>query len=133
MKLVIDTNVLVASLIRDSFVRKFLVGGRHIFYLPEQALEEIEEHIQEISRKANTDEKKVYVLLGVIVSDMELVPKSRLLAKMGEALEIMGEIDADDAPVAACALAVGADAIVTYDKDFKRQKKILVFTPDEVK
>lgn len=44
MKLVIDTNILISALIKNSVTRELLLFPTMEFMLPEYALEEIENH-----------------------------------------------------------------------------------------
>jgi predicted nucleic acid-binding protein len=50
MRLVINTSILISSLIKDSLTREILLLPFMRFYLPEYALEEIEVHKMKISR-----------------------------------------------------------------------------------
>jgi predicted nucleic acid-binding protein len=52
MKLVVDTNILVSALIRDSVTRKILLDPRISAYVPEHFLGEIEEHHDQIIQKS---------------------------------------------------------------------------------
>lgn len=51
MKLVVDTNILLKALIKDSKVRSILLNPNHLFYLPEYAMEEVMEHISLLIEK----------------------------------------------------------------------------------
>ena len=42
----LDTNVILKALIRDSAVRHIIVGPRHEFLIPEEAIEETRKHMQ---------------------------------------------------------------------------------------
>ncbi|MCX6778524.1 MAG: PIN domain-containing protein [Candidatus Micrarchaeota archaeon] len=132
MRLVVDTNIIIASLIRDSMARRFLVLRRHELFAPEHAIREVEQHLQLITKKAGISEAEARTVLASAISSVEVVPESLLLAEIDEANSIIGKIDQSDVPFVACALAVHADGIVTYDKDFRRQKAIRVFTPEQL-
>lgn len=132
MRLVVDTNVILSSLIRDSASRKLFLNGEHVLYIPEHALAEVERHLPEIARKAKMEQGDVQAILEMVLSPVEVVPESIIIGAMSEANSIMLKIDPGDVPFIACALAIGADGIITYDKDFSRQKAIRVFTPEQL-
>ncbi len=50
MRIVVDTNILISSLIKDSITREILLLPYMDFYLPEFALEEVEAHKIKISK-----------------------------------------------------------------------------------
>jgi predicted nucleic acid-binding protein len=50
MILILNTSILISSLIKDSVTRQILLLPSMKFYLPEYALEEIEAHKMKISR-----------------------------------------------------------------------------------
>lgn len=52
MRLVVDTNILFSAFWKDSFTRKLLFSGIELF-APLYALEELNQHEQEIRKKAN--------------------------------------------------------------------------------
>ena len=53
MKLIVDTNIILKALIKDSRVRAILLNPNHQFYLPEYAIEEIEEHMPLLIEKTD--------------------------------------------------------------------------------
>mgnify|MGYP001134305648 FL=1 len=60
MKLVIDTSVLIAALMKDSAVRELLLNPFFEFYVPEYCIEEIERHVSEISERSGLSVENVY-------------------------------------------------------------------------
>ena len=44
-KLVIDANIILSALIKDSITRKILVGSAIEFYAPDYLIEEVEKYI----------------------------------------------------------------------------------------
>ena len=59
MKIVVDTNRLIAALIKDGASRKILRNPTHEFFTPAFAFEEIWEHKDEIARKAGLNEQEL--------------------------------------------------------------------------
>ncbi len=124
MKVVVDTNVLMAGLISDSTIRKLLVSGKAAFYLPEFALEEVEKYKEQLKVKAGYSEDEFQKLKTLLLERVTLVPEKLTIGRMKEAIAVMAEIDKKDSVFIACALAVKADGILSFDKDFLRQKRV---------
>ena len=127
MKLVVDTSILFAALLKKSTVRELLLNPLFEFYMPEFCIEEIEKHVEEIVDRSGLSAENVYLLLGVLLSSVQVVPAERILKKYIEAEKIMGKIDRDDVPFVALALSFPNDGIWSEDKHFRRQKKVKVW------
>ena len=132
MKVVIDTNVLMAALISDSVVRRLLASRKIMFYLPEFALEEVEKYKNELKGKAGYSEDDFQQLKTLLLENIAIAPKDMVKKHMKEAINVMVNIDKKDSPFIACAIAVGADGILSFDKDFQRQKRIKAFDIKEL-
>ena len=52
MRLVLDTNILIAALIKNSFTRKIFFSSDIEFLLPEYALEEVTRHGKKLARQS---------------------------------------------------------------------------------
>ena len=124
MKVVIDTNVFMAALISDSVVRRLLISRKITFYLPEFALEEIEKYREELKFKAGYSEDNFQKLKTLLLESLAIVPEQLTKKHMREAIKVMESIDEKDAPFIACAIAIKADGILSFDKDFTKQKRI---------
>lgn len=127
MKVVIDTNVFMAGLISDSVVRRLLVSGKATFYLPEFALEEVEKYKEDLKEKSGCSEGDFQKLKELLLEGIITVPKGLTKKHMKEAIKIMENIDKKDSVFIACALAISADGILSFDKDFLRQKRVKCF------
>ncbi len=57
MKIVIDTNIIIASLLKDSVIREILTSKQAEFLVPEYAFEEIEKHLSLISKKQDWERR----------------------------------------------------------------------------
>ena len=51
MKLLVDTNVLIKALIKNSMTRGALLSPSYDLFVPEYAFEEVEEHMDVLVRK----------------------------------------------------------------------------------
>ena len=127
MKVVIDTNVLMAGLISDSTIRKLLVSGKAEFYLPEFALEEVEKYKEDLKEKSGCSEEEFQKLKELLLEGVITVPKELTKKRMKEAIKIMENVDKKDSVFIACALAISADGILSFDKDFLKQKMVRCF------
>ena len=132
MKLVIDTNILISALIKDSATRKIIFYSPIEFYYPEISLKEIEEKKDIIIEKTGLSEKEYNLLLNEILSFVVLIPYENIDNKIKEANEIFGKIDIDDVIFIALALSTSNDGIWSDDADFERQGKIRVWKTKEV-
>lgn len=61
-----------------------------------------------------------------------MVPKSEIDAFMPDAKRLIGEIDPDDVPFIALALAIHNEGIWTEDEDFKKQNKIKIWKTEDI-
>lgn len=127
MKLVVDTSILFAALLKKSAVRELLLNSLFEFYVPEFGIEEIEKHVEEIVDRSGLSAENVYLLLGVLLASIQVVPAERILKKYREAEKIMGKIDRDDVPFVALALSFPNDGIWSEDKHFLKQEKVRVW------
>lgn len=127
MKLVVDSSVLIAALMRDSAVRELLLNPFFEFYVPEHCFEEIERHVDEISKRSVLSVQNVYLLLGILLASVQVVPAESILEWIGEAEKIMGKIDMDDVPFVALALSFLNDGIWTEDRHFLKQRRVKVW------
>jgi predicted nucleic acid-binding protein len=59
LKLVVDTNVLLGALIKNSTTRSRLLNPDHEFLIPEFALEEVEKYVDVISSKSAMEAEKL--------------------------------------------------------------------------
>jgi len=127
VKLVVDTSILFAALLKKSTVRRLLLNPLFEFYVPEFGIEEIEKHVEEIAYRSGLSVENVYLLLGVLLFSVQVVPSERVLKKYREAEKIIGKIDRDDVPFVALALSFPNDGIWSEDKHFLEQKKVRVW------
>jgi len=126
MRLVVDTNVVIAAIIRDSMTRRLLVQPELELYCPAEMFQEIFEHEDEIRSKARIREdelERAFLLARRLVRQVE---KSNYHDRIPQASG--GIDDKDDAPFLACAAFLsrsGECGIWTNDSHFlARQQKI---------
>ncbi len=127
MKLIIDTNILISSLLKDSTTREILLNESLNFYLPELVLSEVNKYLPYIIQKSELNEKEIKKLLNTLLENLFLVPIDEYEKKMDEGMKIIGKIDEKDTQFIALALSIENDGIWSNDKHFEKQEKISVF------
>ena len=132
MRLIIDTNILVSALLKDSSTRKILLLPFFEFYLPEFALEEIEKHKSKICKRSGLTETEFTLTLNILLSSVSVVPYSRIQEFIEEATELIGDIDELDIPFIALALAIPNDGIWSEDKHLQKQKRIKIWKTEDL-
>jgi len=132
VKLIADTNVLISALVKKSTVRGLLLNPLFEFYVPEHCIEEIERHVGEISERSGLSVENVFLLLGVLLASVQVVPAEGVVKKYKEAEKIMGKIDRDDVPFIALALSFPNDGVWTEDKHFLKQSRVKVWRTREL-
>jgi len=132
MRLIVDTNILISSLIKDSITREILLLPSMDFYLPEFALEEVEAHKTKISKLSGLSPDEIDFFLDVLLENISIVSAQTIRPHLKEAERIIGDIDPGDIPFIALALAVDNDGIWTNDKHFKKVKKLKVWKTSEL-
>ncbi len=126
MRLIIDSNIIFAALIRNSTARRILASDIS-FCAPDTMLREIRKHTEEILQKSGLDAENFELLLTLFMESIEIVPREGYASSVDEALRILGKEHIGDIPFLALAFAIENDGIWTNDKDFERQNKAKVW------
>jgi len=125
MDLIVDTNSILAALIKDSTARKIVFKSRFKFYAPEIIIKEIFSHIELISSKTGFEEFEVRTLAHFITSYFTAVPLSKYEDLIPQAQNLISH--PNDFQFIALALAIPNDGIWTADKHFEEQNKIKIW------
>ncbi len=134
MIFILDTNILISALIKDSITRKIIVESDETFLIPELVLEEIRKHEEEILKKSGLSKESYLQILGKLLEHMALMPTEAVKENLEEANAIMADIDEEDVVFIAAALCFEDAAIWSDDTDFEKQPKVKIFkTADMVK
>jgi predicted nucleic acid-binding protein len=133
MKIVMDSNVLFSALIKDSLTRKIILEYDDLFLFPEFIFEETNNHIEELLTKSKMKKEDFDLLLKSLLNKVFIVPNENLLNYKEEALDIVKNIDIDDAVFFACALNYKNSIIWSDDKKLKLQNKIKILNTSEIK
>jgi len=127
LRLVVDTNILIAAMLKDSTARKILLSAPIDFYVPEFAFEEIEEHINELSNKNKLPADTNREVLDIIRGHLHIVKKEDIENVYSEAEEIMKDIDVDDSACLAAALSMECDGIWSHDRHLTKQDRVRIW------
>ncbi len=131
MNLVIDTNIIIAGLVRDSTTRKIILSNKLNLLSISFSKVEIEKCKKEILGKTNFSEDELNILMNLLFNKITFISDYEVSNKMKEAKEIMDKIDPSDTPFIAAALARNS-SIWSDDNHFEKQNKIKVFKTKEV-
>ncbi|MBS3083388.1 hypothetical protein J4423_01140 [Candidatus Pacearchaeota archaeon] len=132
MRLVIDTNILISALIRDSITRQIILKSGWRFLYPKISLNEIEKYKTYIMGKAGLSNQEFDELFNIIISYVSLLEESNYQNKLDEAEIIMKHIDEKDVVFIASALASANDGIWTDDGDFDKQNHVKIWKTGQV-
>ena len=130
MKLVIDTNRIIASLIKNSLSRQIINHPFLEFITPDYTLQEITEYETMIRGKAKLTHEEFSLLLSLIFEKITITPKEEYEDFLDAAKTLIDDVD--DVPFVALALAIKVDGIWTDDTHFKTQKQLTVFRTKEL-
>jgi predicted nucleic acid-binding protein len=126
LRLIVNTNRIIAALVRDSTSRKILYHADFEFLGIRFSDLEIGRHKAVILEKAKISDAEFDKILAKITSRIVFLDDELILLRMEEAGKIMSHIDPDDVPFIAAALAAGTD-IWSDDMHFTKQKRIKVW------
>ncbi len=121
MKVVVDANRLFSALLKDGSTRRAIYETEAALFAPEFLHDELGRHADELRRRSGLPSADFLKLVGELSSQIVWVPDEAIQAHLEEAANALADVDIDDVPCLACALAVAADAVWSHDRDFDRQ------------
>ncbi len=128
--IVVDANIIIAALIKNSRVRRILSKNMHEFVSPDFVLEEIEKYKDYICEKSGLKKEDIDILLTMLLQTITILSTEEYTSSLSKALEIMKN-DKKDVPYVACYLAWNCDAIWTNDKDFEGKEEIIIIKTED--
>jgi predicted nucleic acid-binding protein len=132
MRLVIDTNRIIAGFLRSSTTRRILFNPAHQFYAPDYVLTEIRKHRAYLIEKSHLSPADFEIFLSLLMERVSLVPFTEFALAFPRASAIMAGIDKDDAPFLAVGIALSLEGIWTEDRHFSRQLVLKVFSNQDL-
>lgn len=124
MKLVIDTNIVFAALIKDSKTRELILSSKLQLFCIKEIIDEIANYRTQIIKRANISMTTFDSLLDEIIKQITLFPQTVIQPCTDEANSLLAHRDKKDVPFLALALCIKVDGIWSSDKDFDEQSKI---------
>lgn len=126
MKIVIDSNRVIASLVKDSTTREILFDNYFDFFAPSFIKSEIYKYKKDIIKSASSSKENFDLLLDLIFESITIIPEERYSEFIRE---IANETkDKKDLPYFAVCLLLKAEGIWTHDLHFQGQKRFKIFT-----
>ena len=132
MILIIDTNILISALIRDSTTRKIIFESEWKFYYPKLSFHEVRKYKSLVIEKSGMTEQEYNQLLNSLLNHIILIPEERIHQKLEEASNLLSKIDPDDVIFLATALSLDNSKIWSDDSHFEKQSKIRVFKTEHI-
>lgn len=127
MLLVVDTNIIISSLIKDSATREILLSADIQFITPEWVNVEIKKYQDYIAKKASVSKDELNQFADEIFKVVQTIPFDKYKSHIKKGLKAIGKIDKDDAPFIALAIAYDTQGIWSNDKDFEKQDVVGVW------
>jgi len=126
MRIVVDSNRVIAALIKESTTRETIFQKEFEFIAPDFIESEIDSHKNHIVESAGITDEGFEILLSLILENITLIPQTDYIGFFNE---LKKEIkDEKDIPYLAVCLAKGAKGVWTHDPHFLEQKRIKIFT-----
>lgn len=134
MRFVIDTNIIISAIIKNSVTRDLLLYSNYSFFYPKISFSEIEKHKKLILKKAKINEEGFWKIVSLLCENITFVETSFFENDLHKAKQIMEEVDIDDSVFLALALSLEDCKIWSDDKDFEKQDRIeIIKTGDLIK
>jgi len=142
---VLDTNVILASILKHkSYTRQVIIYFTDILgietFVPEKALQEIEEHLEELAKRKKVKVDELKTAIKILLLNVNIIEKNMYQDSLG----IVEECVKDPGDVDFAALAVHLAKrykriiLLTWNKnDYKneclRLYRVVVYAPSEIK
>ena len=132
MKIVLDVNIILSALIRDSITREIILNSLFEFYFPEPSLHKIRMYKNYILEKSGLTDDGYGKLMETLFKYIRLVPTEEIEKNWDEAKKIMEHIDPEDVVFIATALSVADSVIWSDDRHFEKQDKVKVLKTKDI-
>ena len=130
MKFVVDTNVVISALIKDSLTRSLIFNPKFNLFLPDFSLQEIEKYAEEIQDKSGMGKEEFDLLLKLILSNFLIVKKEKYEKYIEETEKIC--VDKKDVVFLALALSLKIP-LWSEDKNLRKQNRVKIYSTRELK
>lgn len=130
MDLVVDTNIIIAALLKRGATRNLVFSSFLGLYAPEHITCEIAKYKGELMEKAGMDGSSFDAALSLLLSQINIIQKSAFSNRLAEAARICS-VHPEDIPFAALSLHLNIP-VWTHDKAFSRHKEIKTISTEEL-
>ena len=79
MRIVVDTNILIAALMARSTTHEIIILGDFQLLVPEYALEEIERNRTDLQKRMGVGTDEFFILLNLLLSHVMVVPREEYM------------------------------------------------------
>lgn len=131
MKLIVDSNILFAAIIKEPTVRKIIMHKPYEFLTVKFSEEEISKYKEEILGKSKLSNDEFDAIFDKLKQKLKMLDDQIIILKFEEAYEIMKNIDPKDSIFLAAALATNSD-IWSDDQHFQKQNKIKIWKTEDL-
>src|SRR3989338_6637186 len=132
MKIILDVNVILSALIRDSTTRKIILNFEFDFYFPEPSLHKIRKYKDYILKKSGLTEEEYNKIMATLFKYIKLVPTEEIEKNWDKAKKIIEHIDKEDVIFIATALSISDSVIWSDDRHFEKQDKVKVLKTGDI-
>jgi predicted nucleic acid-binding protein len=135
MDVILDMNVLMSALIRESYTSELVLKvakAGHRLWIPEAAAKKLMAYRKYISRRKGCPPADVDALIRELLTHLNILPHARISAHIPKAKAAMDSIDPEDSIFVACALSLPGSVIWSNDKHLKKQGLARIYTTDEL-
>ena len=129
MRLIVDTNCIIAALLRDGGSRKIIFTKGIELMTPAYSIEEVAAHREELRERLGMEEEQFRGLLSFLLQRIHIVQKHIYEHALEKAASL---IEAKDAPFLALASAVENDGVWSEDRHFEQQTNVKVWKTREL-
>ncbi len=126
MKIIVDVNVILSALIRDSFTRKLIIEAGHDLYFPKISFEKLFKYKDYVIKKSGLSEEIYTNILKILFRHIRIISTEKIMKSWKKAKRIMEDIDREDVIFIAAALEIDSAAIWSDDRDFEKQNNIKI-------
>ena len=130
MKLVIDTNRIIAALLKNSSCRLIIMNPEFEFISPDYTLTEIDKYKEMILEKSKLSKDKLNVVMSIIFEKIEIIPENYYAKYLVKASKLIS--DKKDVAFLALAMAKNTQGIWTEDKAFKEQQIVKIYSTSDL-
>ena len=132
MKIIVDTNILLSALIKDSITRNIIIEAEWKFFYPEISFHEVRKYKDLVLEKSGMTEQEYILVLNKLFHNIKLIQEESIYLFLKEADNLLGKIDIDDVAFLAAALSIPNSIIWSDDCDFEKQNQVRVLKTKDV-